>query len=87
MDIGEEKSSIAKRSGLPATLGRSRRERYTFTRRALLNTLNVVNQQIGSGRVPNRLLLRDAIEIFYIKRLRDTADRNAINSLMRAADL
>ncbi|MFO1437594.1 MAG: AAA family ATPase [Verrucomicrobiaceae bacterium] len=71
----------------PATLGRSRRERYTFTRRALLNTLNVVNQQIGSGRVPNRLLLRDAIEIFYIKRLRDTADRNAINSLMRAADL
>lgn len=71
----------------PATLGRARRERYTFTRRTLLNTLHLVNQQIRAGAEPKRSLLRDAVEIFYIKRLRDNADRNALLSLMRAADL
>jgi hypothetical protein len=33
------------------------------------------------------MLLREAIDIFYIKRLRDVADRNAVAAMLRAADL
>ena len=73
--------------GCPPSLGRTRRERYSFTRRTLLSTLDYVNRQITAGAEPRRLLLREAIEVFYIKRLRDVADRNAVASLLRAADL
>lgn len=73
--------------GCPPSLGRTRRERYSFTRRTLLSTLEYVHRQISAGAEPRRLLLREAIEVFYIKRLRDVADRNAVASLLRAADL
>jgi len=71
----------------PPSLGRTRRERYSFTRRTLLNTLEFVHRQLAAGLEPSRALVREAIEIFYIKRLRDLADRNAVAAMLRAADL
>jgi MoxR-like ATPase len=83
-------SAVVKAAGSeggPASLGRTRRERYTFTRRTLLNTLDFIHRQLGEGLPAERRLLRDAIELFYLKRLRDVADRNAMTALLRAADL
>jgi MoxR-like ATPase len=83
-------SAVVKAAGSeggPASLGRTRRERYTFTRRTLLNTLEFIHRQLGEGVPAERRLLRDAIELFYLKRLRDVADRNAMTALLRAADL
>ncbi|MFZ4595452.1 MAG: AAA family ATPase, partial [Verrucomicrobiaceae bacterium] len=82
--------SMVKASGTeggPASLGRTRRERYSFTRRTLLSTLEFVHRQLVAGMEPSRALLREAIEIFYIKRLSDVADRNAVAAMLRAADL
>lgn len=73
--------------GSPASLGRTRRERYSFTRRTLLSTLEFVHRQLAAGAEPSRALVREAIELFYLKRLRDVADRNAVASMIRAADL
>lgn len=82
--------SMVKASGTeggPASLGRTRRERYSFTRRTLLSLLEFVHRQLAAGAEPSRMLLREAIDIFYIKRLRDVADRNAVAAMLRAADL
>lgn len=73
--------------GSAASLGRTRRERYSFTRRTLLSTLEFVHRQLAAGVEPSRALVREAIELFYLKRLRDVADRNAVASMIRAADL
>lgn len=73
--------------GGPPSLGRTRRERYSFTRRTLLSTLEFVHRQLAAGVEPSRAMVREAIEIFYLKRLRDVADRNAVASMLRAADL
>lgn len=72
--------------GVPG-IGRTRRERYSFTRRTLLNTLTLLDRQIQAGAKPDRRLVRDAVEVFYVNRLRDAADRNAVLSLLRAAGI
>jgi MoxR-like ATPase len=83
-------TSVAKAAGTeggPPSLGRTRRERYSFTRRTLLSTLEFVHRQIEAGAEARPQLLRDAIQIFYVNRLRDVADRNAVLALLRAAGL
>ena len=70
------------------TLGRLRRERYTFTRRTLLTCLQVLESaQAEDPGIPVAAQLREAIEVAYLGRMRDGADRNAATALLRAAGL
>ena len=74
--------------GAAPALGRLRRERYVFTRRTLLTCLQVL--QRSRIEEPSHSLgeqLREAIEIAYLGRIRDGADRNAAVALLRAAGL
>lgn len=73
--------------GSPPSLGRGRRERYSFTRRTLVTALQHIDRQIAAGAKPQRQLVREALELFYINRLRDAGDRNSLLSLLRAADI
>ena len=74
--------------GAAPALGRLRRERYVFTRRTLLTCLQVL--QRARAEYPSAspaAQLREAIEIAYLGRIRDGADRNAAITLLRAAGL
>jgi MoxR-like ATPase len=81
-------ATVAKAAGTPGTtpgLARHRRERDTFTRRNLLATLQLC---AGQSLTTNpRATLTDALQQIYINRYPDTADRKAIHSHLRAADL
>jgi hypothetical protein len=68
-------------------IGRSRRERYTFTRRTLLSMLEMSHRMIAAGAEPTAAVIREAIDIFYTGRIRDQADRASLESLLRAAGL
>lgn len=79
-------STVAKAAGAPGTtpgLARHRRERHIFTRRNLIATLQLCSR-------PSRDLRRsfiDSIQQIYVNRYADHADRKAIQSHLRAADL
>jgi len=73
--------------GMPG-LARHRRERDTFTRRNLIATLQLcTNASSGVTAAGPRKALTEAIQQIYINRYADTADRKAIQSHLRAADL
>ena len=79
-------STVAKAAGAPGTtpgLARHRRERHTFTRRNLIATL----QLCGHSSHDLRRALSDSIQQIYANRYADAADRKAIQSHLRAADL
>ena len=79
-------STVAKAAGAPGTtpgLARHRRERHTFTRRNLIATL----QLCGRSSHDLRQSLSDSIQQIYVNRYPDAADRKAIQSHLRAADL
>lgn len=82
-------ATVAKAAGSPGTtpgLARHRRERHSFTRRNLIATLQLcTGSSSKSGDL--RRVLSDAIQQIYINRYPDTADRKAIHSHLRAADL
>lgn len=81
--------TVAKAAGEPGTtpgLARHRRERHVFTRRNLLATLQLCQNLTKMHDDPRRAL-SDAIHQIYINRYADTADRKAIQSHLRAADL
>lgn len=79
-------TTVAKAAGAPGTtpgLARHRRERHVFTRRNLIATL----QLCGRSSVDLRRTLSDSIQQIYVNRYSATADRKAIQSHLRAADL
>lgn len=84
-------ASLCQASGMGGSapsLGRVRRERYVFTRRSLLTCLQLLQHAVKNG--PATSLgghLQEAIEIAYLGRLHDGADRNAAFTLLRAAGL
>jgi MoxR-like ATPase len=86
-------TSVSRAAGTQGVSGlaRNQRERLTFTRRTLLNVLQHVSHSALEARpspMPEpRLLLRQSLDVFYLNRLRDAADRKAVLTLMRAADL
>jgi hypothetical protein len=78
--------TVSKAAGSPGTtpgLARHRRERHVFTRRNLIAALQLCER---SSNEPRRAL-SDAIQQIYINRYADAADRKAIQSHLRAADL
>jgi hypothetical protein len=74
--------------GAAPALGRTRRERYVFTRRTLLTCLQLLDRARAEepGASP-AAQLREAIEIAYLGRLREGADRSSATALLRAAGL
>ena len=84
-------STVAKAAHTPGQtpgLARHSRERHTFTRRNLIATLRLCSQAIaGNPHQDFRPILHDAISQIYIDRFADAADRKAIQSHLRAADL
>jgi hypothetical protein len=84
-------STVAKAAGTPGTtpgLARHRRERDSFTRRNLLATLQLCAARVRQNPSGNlRAALTDALQQIYLNRYPDTADRKAIQSHLRAADL
>ena len=75
-------------NGATPGLARHRRERDTFTRRNLLATLQLcATDPRSSSGGDLRRALGDAIQQIYPNRYPDTADRKAIHSHLRAADL
>lgn len=84
-------SSLSRAGGMGGsapTLGRLRRERYVFTRRALLSCLQILRQsRIDAPEVSFSTQLREAIDIAYLGRIREGADRSGAIALLRAAGL
>ena len=84
-------ATVAKAAGATGTtpgLARHRRERDAFTRRNLIATLQLCasnSRQDTSGNI--RTALSNALQQIYVNRYPDTADRKAIQSHLRAADL
>lgn len=81
--------------GGPAALGRTRRERYVFTRRTLLTVMALMarhaivtpdGRRVDLAIAPERIV-RDVLERLYLDRLQDGADREALVSALRAAGL
>lgn len=84
-------ASLCQASGMGGdapSLGRLRRERYVFTRRSLLTCMKLLESAVAENPgTPLVRHLREAIEIAYIGRMRDGADRSAAIALLRAAGL
>jgi hypothetical protein len=73
--------------GAPPSIGRLKKERYSFSRRILLNLLRYIAERIGSGRDASEALVQEAVQVLYLARIRDDADRKAVNNILRAGGL
>lgn len=84
-------ASLAQAAGMGGsapTLGRLRRERYVFTRRTLLTCLQLLSRwRREEPQTPAEIQIRHVLEVAYLERIRDGADRNAALALLRAAGL
>jgi hypothetical protein len=73
--------------GATPSIGRLNKERYSFSRRILLNLLRYVAERIRAGAPPEDVLIPEAIQALYLARVRDDADRKAVNNILRAGGL
>jgi MoxR-like ATPase len=85
-------AGIAKSSGVDGStpsLGRHRKERYTFTRRTLLNLLAFVNSSLEGKpeSAKDDTLVQQGLRMFYLNKVSDPADRRAIVNILKAATL
>ena len=69
-----------------AQLGRSRRERYVFTRRTMLATMSLLAGLADRGSEPEAAA-REAIELVYLQRVQPGPDRQAVRTALRTAGL
>ena len=59
-----------------------------FTRRSLLNAMVYLHRNLeGAPKSRQLQLVSDALDMFYVRRLADTDERRAVNSLLRAHGL
>ena len=86
--------SLAAGDGGKAKIGRTRRERYVFTRRNLLTVMKIFNQLSGkehekepADQLPAMKLLERAINMVYLMRIQEGTDRLAVRSALSAAGL
>jgi MoxR-like ATPase len=73
--------------GAAPTIGRLNKERYSFSRRILLNLLHFIAERIRAGAPADEALVSDAIGVLYLARVRDDADRRAVRNILRAGGL
>ena len=67
-------------------LGRSRRERYVFTRRTLLATMALCADLVARG-ADIEQAAREALELVYLQRVQPGPDRQAVRTALRTAGL
>jgi MoxR-like ATPase len=79
-------ASVSAATGPGAEVGRTRRERYVFTRRALLTALRLFAASAPHAADP-RAALREALEQVYVERVQPGADRQAVRAALRAVGL
>ena len=85
-------AGIAKAAGVDGSvpsLGRHRKERYTFTRRTLLNLLSFVNATLkrDAEMADTESIIQQGLRLFYLNKVSDSADRRAIVNILKAANL
>ena len=73
--------------GTTPSIGRLSRERYSFSRRVLLNLMHTVSERIRSGCAAEAALFSEAIQMLYVARIREEADRRAVCNILRAGGL
>lgn len=73
--------------GATPSIGRLNRQRYSFSRRILLGVIRYVAGRIREGCAAEEALIPEAIQMFYLSRLKDDADRKAVNNILRAGGL
>jgi MoxR-like ATPase len=73
--------------GATPSIGRLKKERYSFSRRILLSLLRYAADRIESGREASESLIQEGVQVLYLARLRDDADRKAVNNILRAGGL
>ena len=69
-----------------AELGRTRRERYVFTRRTLLATMTLLAERVARGEELEGAA-GDVVELTYLSRLAPGPDRQAVQSALRSVEL
>ncbi|MBM64970.1 MAG: hypothetical protein CMH55_01895 [Myxococcales bacterium] len=80
-------------SGGSASIGRTRRERYTFTRRTMLAAMDLLGrlttepEKPVTGAADVATIIEDILEALYVSRLQDQADQQSVRTAMRAAGL
>lgn len=81
-------AAISAAAGGPAgsDLGRSRRERYVFTRRTILVAMKLLADLAAAG-IGIEAAAREAVEIVYLQRVQPGADRQAVRTSLRTAGL
>ncbi len=78
---------VAATGGDGATeLGRSRRERYVFTRRTLLTTVALLAERVARGDSV-AAAANAVVELTYLERIAPGPDRQAVRSALRAVEL
>ena len=79
-------SVAAAAGGEGVTLGRSRRERYVFTRRTLLAAMSLLARLVDRG-TDLETAAREAVELVYLQRVQPGPDRQAVRTALRTAGL
>lgn len=69
-----------------AEIGRTRRERYIFTRRTLLAAMSLLAARVAQGE-ELRAASRRAIDLIYRQRVTPGPDRQALETILRTAEL
>jgi MoxR-like ATPase len=74
-------------NGAPPSIGRLKKERYSFSRRILLNLLRYIAERIRATGEATADLITEAIQVLYLARIREEADRKAVVNILRAGGL
>ena len=70
-----------------AQIGRTRRERYVFTRRGLLAVMKLLNRAVTKGAADLSVILEDVLTLMYVERIQDHNDRAVVYNALRASGL
>lgn len=70
-----------------AQIGRTRRERYVFTRRGLLTVMKLLHRGCVQGIGDLNVILEDILTLMYVERIQDPNDRAVVQNALRASGL
>lgn len=70
-----------------AQIGRTRRERYVFTRRGLLTVMKLLSNAVAKSELDLSIILEDVLTQLYVDRIQDPNDRSIVFNALRATGL
>ena len=70
-----------------AQIGRTRRERYVFTRRGLLTVMKLLSNAVEKSEMDLSHILEDILTQLYVDRIQDPNDRSIVFNALRASGL